>query len=344
MDAVKLLEDMLALYSPSTREGECVAYLVEAMEALGFQAHRDEVGNAVGVMGEGEREMVLLGHVDTVEGFIPVRREGDRLYGRGAVDAKGPLAAFVAAVAQVGPRSGRRLVVVGAVEEEAATSKGARHVAARFAPRWAIVGEPSGWQGLTLGYKGRLLADYRLRRPASHSAAPTRGVCEEAVDFWNALLAQAEAFNRGKALRFETLDLSLRSITSSSDGFNEEVRQTIGWRLPPGFDVAALKAAVVDLAGGAEVRFRGQEPAFRGEKNTPLVRAFLQAIRQEGGSPRFKVKTGTSDMNVVGPAWGCPIVAYGPGDSTLDHTPHEHLDLAEYRKAIAVLARVLRQF
>jgi LysW-gamma-L-lysine carboxypeptidase len=46
-------------------------------------------------------------------------------------------------------------------------------------------------------------------------------------------------------------------------------------------------------------------------------------------------------MNVVGPVWGCPIVAYGPGDSRLDHTPDEHLDLAEFQRAIAVLAEVL---
>ncbi len=46
-------------------------------------------------------------------------------------------------------------------------------------------------------------------------------------------------------------------------------------------------------------------------------------------------------MNVVGPVWNCPILAYGPGDSSLDHTPDEHLDLAEFRQAIAVLARVL---
>ena len=72
------------------------------------------------------------------------------------------------------------------------------------------------------------------------------------------------------------------------------------------------------------------------------MRAFLQAIRAEGLDPAFKVKSGTSDMNVVGPVWNCPILAYGPGDSSLDHTPNEHLDLAEYQQAIAVLARVLQ--
>ena len=67
------------------------------------------------------------------------------------------------------------------------------------------------------------------------------------------------------------------------------------------------------------------------------------AIRAEGGSPRFVHKTGTSDMNVVGPAWGCPILAYGPGDSSLDHTPEEHIDLAEWARGVRVLAQVLRE-
>ena len=47
-------------------------------------------------------------------------------------------------------------------------------------------------------------------------------------------------------------------------------------------------------------------------------------------------------MNVVAPVWGCPIVAYGPGDSSLDHTPHEHLDLTEYWQAVLVLEQTVR--
>ncbi|HXV44652.1 MAG TPA: M20/M25/M40 family metallo-hydrolase, partial [Anaerolineae bacterium] len=74
----------------------------------------------------------------------------------------------------------------------------------------------------------------------------------------------------------------------------------------------------------------------------PLVRAFLQTIRAAGGAPRFVVKTGTADMNVVAPYWpNTPIVAYGPGDSSLDHTPDEHIDLNEYLRAIEVLREVL---
>ena len=65
------------------------------------------------------------------------------------------------------------------------------------------------------------------------------------------------------------------------------------------------------------------------------------AIRGEGGTPTFKVKTGTSDMNVVAELWPVPTAAYGPGDSALDHTPGERLDLAEYDRAVAVLTAAL---
>ncbi|MEJ2737953.1 MAG: M20/M25/M40 family metallo-hydrolase [Anaerolineae bacterium] len=72
------------------------------------------------------------------------------------------------------------------------------------------------------------------------------------------------------------------------------------------------------------------------------MRAMLRAIRAEGGRPRFKLKTGTSDMNIVGPAWGCPIIAYGPGDSSLDHTPYEHIEIEEYLRAIDVVEGALQ--
>jgi LysW-gamma-L-lysine carboxypeptidase len=86
----------------------------------------------------------------------------------------------------------------------------------------------------------------------------------------------------------------------------------------------------------------GGEVAYKAGKSNPLVRTFLAAIRAAGGEPRFVVKTGTADMNVVGPYWpDTPMVAYGPGDSRLDHTPNEHIDLNEYVRAIEVLTAVL---
>ena len=134
------------------------------MSALGFHGFVDDAGNAVGILGSGTRDIVLLGHIDTFHGYIDVRQENGKLYGRGSVDAKGCLATFVSACTQAGAREGMRFIVVGAVEEECATSKGARFAITQYGPEYCIIGEPSGWDRITLGYKGRVLVDYALAK------------------------------------------------------------------------------------------------------------------------------------------------------------------------------------
>jgi LysW-gamma-L-lysine carboxypeptidase len=344
MNEVSFLEELLSIPSPTGEEDAVAAYLVEQMAALGFEAHRDAAGNAVGTIGNraAAREIVLLGHMDTVPGLVPVRKENGRLHGRGAVDAKGPLATFVLAAARAAGRpDSARVVVIGAVEEEG-DARGARHLARTMPPPWcAIIGEPSGWEGITLGYKGVLSLEYRLVQPTSHSAGQEPTAAEKAVGFWSRLTAHAEAVNDGKSGRFHTLDPALRSLNTSSDGLSEGVIMRIVTRIPPAVQAAELRERLNGWRDGAELAFHSNDPPIQSEKNTPLVRALLRSIRAGGGKPRFKLKTGTSDMNVVGPAWDCPIVAYGPGDSSLDHTPQEFIEIGEYLRAIEVLARVL---
>ena len=344
MTDIDLLHRMVAIPSLSGQEEELAGFLARELGARGFRARVDEAGNAIGELGEGPREILLLGHMDTVPGAIPVQIADGALWGRGAVDAKGALAAFIAAATRVGALPGTRIVVAGAVEEEAATSRGARHLLATRSPALVIIGEPGGWQRVTLGYKGRLLVDYRCERPMAHTAGPEPGVCERAVEYWLAVRAYARTCNEGRERRFELVDPTLRAMRSGGDGLCERVEATIALRLPPGLDPDRVEQNLRGLAGpGAELRFSGAEVPFRAAKNTPVVAALLAGIRAAGGTPAFAYKTGTSDMNVVGPAWGCPIAAYGPGDSGLDHTPEERLDLAEYEKSIGVLVEALRR-
>lgn len=390
--AIELVRGLVAIPSLSHHESAAAEWLVQQMRDAGYErAFVDAAGNAVGEIGAptAARTIVLLGHIDTVPGNIPVRIErtdaGDVLFGRGSVDAKGPLATFVAAAARLDAQWARdadlRIVVVGAVEEEAATSKGARFIAARFngsdepLPDACVIGEPSHWHRITLGYKGRLLLDLTADQAMAHTAGPDASLASVVVDLWNWVATAAAALNATREKAFDQLSPSLRRfITSTNAEMHDRVDAQIAWRLPLGFDIdafvsellrwtsahicartpaitplSAIGGELVRMAGERttfELRFRGWEQPWRADRNNTLVRSFLSAIRGVDASsqPGFVFKTGTSDMNVVAPVWRCPIVAYGPGDSALDHTPTEHLSLDEYWRSIAVVEGMLKTF
>jgi LysW-gamma-L-lysine carboxypeptidase len=344
MDRIGFLEAMLRIPSLSGREGELAAWLVGQMTSLGLTASIDPVGNAVGVAGPAgaAKTILLLGHMDTVRGQIPIRRENGCLYGRGAVDAKGPLAAMVLAAASVAQRlKNTRVVVIGAIEEEA-HGRGAQYLRETMdPPDCVVIGEPSGWEGITLGYKGLLAVHHRWESSVSHGAADHRTPAEHAVGFWDHVREQADVLNDGRTGAFGTVAPSLREIHTFSDGIRAWSEMDVVLRLPPDMPPSAVCEVLVARHPDERVMFPYAEPAYRSEKNSPLVRAFLCAIRAAFGRPRFKLKTGTSDMNVVGPAWGCPIVAYGPGDSNLDHTPDEHVEVAEFDRGVEILIDAL---
>jgi LysW-gamma-L-lysine carboxypeptidase len=302
----------------------------------------DAAGNAVGIRSAPgdeapEKTVMLLGHIDTVPGVIPVRVERGLLFGRGSVDAKGPLATLVLAGAALQIPPGVRLVVAGAVEEEVATSRGARQVASDWRGDYCVIGEPGGASGIVLGYKGRALVDFDIAVDEGHTAGAEKSGAERAADFWFRVRQHADEFNRPFPRMFDQLMPSLRGIESSTDGLTSRASARIGVRLPPEFDLEQYGKQLAEWADPGSVQVRFGEPAWQSDRTNLLVRSLGNAIRHAGHRPVYKLKTGTADLNVVGPVWNCPIVAYGPGDSSLDHTPGEHLELEEFLLAVRIL-------
>jgi [amino group carrier protein]-lysine/ornithine hydrolase len=336
--AIDLLRRMLEIPSPSYEERPLAEFLIDAMRALGLSAHLDEAGNAVGGTGTGRGPVVmLLGHLDTISGEVPVRRVAGRLYGRGAVDAKGPLAAMVMAAARSRDFPGR-LIVVGAVEEETPRSRGAVYVTRTVAmPAAVIVGEPSGWSNVVLGYKGKLDLVYHVRRPATHPSNPVEKATEATAAFWSTAVDMLGP-DHGHG-SFDRPGVTLCAMR----GDLEHAELDISYRTPVGFDHEQLVTALRERARGGAVEVVNAVRAVRVDRRDPVVRALSAGIRRHGGTPRPKVKTATSDMNTLAEVWQVPMATYGPGDSKLDHSSEEHILLDDYLRGIAVLHTALAE-
>ncbi len=338
--AIAGLVRLVEIRSHSGEEREASLAFVRIAQSLGFQCEIDEAGNAIarrGEVGEGPH-VVMLGHIDTVAGEIPVRVEDGVLHGRGSVDAKGPLMAHLFAGARAELAPGACVEVIAAVGEEAAGSPGARYLMHQRRPDACFIGEPSHWEGVTLGYKGRLLIEATCEREVAHTASKEETPSDTVVRFWQRFGERCRELEPGTS-PFECVQTTIREMSSGDDGIMARARLEGGMRLPVGVTPGAIERVGQEVAAevGVEVAFDGPEVAHRSERSDAVGRALSVGIRALGGRPQPKVKTGTSDMNVVAPLWECPIAAYGPGDSSLDHTPWERLELEEYLRAIGVL-------
>lgn len=356
--AVRLLTRMLEIYTPSGKEKELTKFLEEELEYLGFGVRRDEVGNVIGEVGEGEPVVLLCGHMDTVEGIIPVRVENGKLFGRGAVDAKGPLAAMIVAASHVAKQGfPGKILVVGVVDEEKGGTGIQHFVESGVHPDFAVFGEPSGLGKVVFGYKGILTVKITVETPSGHSAAPWlfENAIEKAMEFWRQI--------RKLHLREEKLRSRFYSITccltkieggnTSASFIPSKCQIHIQLRIPPQLS----PEQVFDEVKRKIDRYKATNPkvsvkvekvdvakAFEADRRSVIVRALAWGIRKTTlNYASFSRKTGTGDMNVLGNALKIPVVTYGPGDSSLDHTPNEYINIQEYLASIEVLTKALKK-
>ena len=354
--AVDLLTRMIKIYSPSGNEEEISLFLADELTKLGFRVHRDEFGNLIGEVGEGSPVVLLCGHMDTVEGEIPVRVEDGQLYGRGSVDAKGPLAAMIVAASKfVKDSFAGKILVVGVVDEEKGGTGIQHFVEEGIQPDYAIFGEPSGLEKVVFGYKGILTVKITVETPSGHSAAPWLfdNAIEKAIEFWKQI-------NR-LHLREEKLKSRFYSITSCLTGIKggnssasfipSHCEILIQLRIPPQLTpeqvfkevkrkIDRYKATNQKVTVSVEIVDVAK--AFEADRRSVIVRALAWGIRKTTlNYASFSRKTGTGDMNVLGNTLKIPVVTYGPGDSKLDHTPNEHIGIQEYLDSIEVLKKTL---
>ncbi len=335
----QLLYDLVDTPSPSGEEGACAELLVDFFESHDREAWLDEVGN---VRAPADDSVLLTSHIDTVPGDIPVRveeRETDdgtveELWGRGSVDAKGPLAAMAVAAVETD------VSFAGVVGEET-NSQGARHLAAhREEPEAVINGEPSGWDAVTLGYRGFLAGTYLATSESGHTSRPEPNAIEDAMAWWSEVQAEFEPDEWTPVFEQVTTKPVTFDGGLGEDGLSVEATMDVQFRVPPELSADEIREVADGALGEGTVNWKEPIPPVMESSRNAVARAFRVAIRGEGGDVSLLRKTGTSDMNIFRGAWTCPMATYGPGDSSLDHAPDEHTDLANVDNAVAVLTEV----
>ncbi len=355
--AVRLLTNLLGIYSPSGKEQDIANFLAGEMRKLGFQVGVDAIGNVIGVVGEGETTIFLCGHMDTVAGVVPLRIDEGKIYARGAVDAKGPLAAMVMAAAEIAKEpefKGKGKILVTAVVEEEATSRGVRHLITQgIKADYAIFGEPSGVENITIGYKGQIQLKVVCRTETGHASTPWlyENALEKAYELW---LQIKNSFPLNlKESPFNAVTACLTKLVggraTSVIPFESEMHVDI--RVPPQFTTMQVFEQIQKIimqyqAANPKVNIKATvddtvEP-FEVNRSSPLVHAMSSSVRKVLNKPATLIrKTGTGDMNILGHAMNMPIVTYGPGDSHLDHTVDEHIVISEYLAGIEVFKETI---
>lgn len=294
--------------------------------------------------------------MDTVPGIIRVRRVGGKIYGRGAADAKSPMCALMSAAAA---QSGRPLhVTMACVSREEGDSLGVGTlIDAGGDYDAAVFGEPGGANKVAVGYRGRIEAALKVTTVGGHAASSW--VHKSAVDHALAIFARFRDYERRRTAKddhYRSVNISLTVIRggSYSNVIPRRCRLVLDIRIPPDLTGQRVRSEVLGIADDyalqnpeATVVMEFAEPTepYEAPTDSAILRTFQRSILTNLQTrPIFTHKTGTGDMNTLAARMKIPCVTYGPGDSKLEHTDHEYVDVSDYLNSISVLKGVFREF
>jgi len=330
-----LLTRTVEISSVSADERELADYLMDWCTEYGIDSEIDAAGNLVATRGTGPHKLLMLGHLDTVPHRWPARWEDGVLYGRGSVDAKGSLVAFLETLAEMEIPSWAQVRVIGAVEEEM-TAAGAFYVRDHYTADAVVIGEPSGASALTISYNGLLKVRLSISTPVGHTAGNGVSTAADQLVDVVTVLRKAIADFSPEAM------MAVLGVDARNGGDVQVGEAVFDVRVPHSTDVDELAAVITAAAAPVHVTVLRATPGHATPRTSPLVKAFSRAFRDADVTPRFLAKKGSSDMNTLATRWrDVPMVAYGPGDASLDHTPDEHILAEEFRLSRTVLAKAV---
>jgi len=373
-----LAQELVRTPSLSGQEGAVAALLAEAMQVHGWQdVHIDRMGNVIGRIGpEGAPGLLLDGHMDTVgvgdaKAWARDPFEGQIvdgvLYGRGASDMKGALAALVFAgqrIAAQRDRLNRAVYLCAVVQEEPCEGLAVRHIIENegIRPMAVVIAEATNLQ-LARGQRGRIELQVDVYGRSCHASAPERGVnaIYEATRLVFALQLQAPQLSNDSFLGKGSLAVTaIASEAGSRNVVPDHCMVYVDRRLTIGETEATALAEVRRVlsreAIRAEVRvpryqttsYTGWQceqpevfPAWTTPEDSPLVRQVTASVVSELGLPPrlTRWEFSTDGVYTAGVA-GIPTVGFGPGEERYAHTVDDQVRIADLASAAGGYAAI----
>lgn len=333
-ESVGLLVDIVAVPSPTGHEEDAARMLADRLPRFGWEtSHLDGAGSMIATRGNGDKELVLLSHIDTVPGGPKLFVNEERIEGRGSVDAKSPCCALAVGGGAVEVPRDWRITFVAAVGEEI-DSRGARFRMPLHEPAALVVGEPTGSNGVALSYRGRILFSFVAEDSGAHrSGSP--GPMSDTVLAAASMMQITE--NMGKGYSIAIMEMEGHEAGRRSASITMDLRTPIGAQQ----EELELMLNETAAAFGVGLNVIEYVPPHEVHKSDPVIRAFRTAIRDVTGEPpRVLAKQGTCDFNVLS-TWGCPMGAFGPGDSKYDHSSNEQIEIKEFLRGVEVVKGAL---
>ncbi len=329
-DAVAFARKLIDIPSPTDRERDAGVFLATELERLGYGVRRHEIAperfNVFASAG-GRPRVVMNSHFDTVPPWFGARDEGEFLYGRGACDAKGIIAAMIAAGERLRSRGVNDFAMLFVVAEETDSigAKKANEEFANIGSEYVIVGEPTG-SLFARASKGAFTAVMRFEGKAAHSAYPERG--DSAINKLVAAVAEINATDWGEheIVGNATANVGVIRGGEKANIIAAHAEAEMIFRIVTDVDdVRAKLDAIVRKHGGQIARSHGNPPQFmvvpEGAKST--VVAFNTDV------PHLK-------------SLGRPLL-FGPGSILDAHGPEERIAKKDLLAAVDTYEQTIVQ-
>ena len=373
---IEFLKDLVALPSPSRGERLACERVIREMESLGYDEVRlDEMGNVIGRIGSGARKLAFDAHVDTVGITRPANWRfdpfggaivGETLYGRGASDQKGGLAAVVHGVAlagRVGVPDDCSLYVTATVNGEDCVGLAWQHLVRDqgFEPEVVIIAMPSHL-GVCRGQRGRLEVEITTRGVSAHGSHPDRGVnavvamapIVTSISRLHSDLAQGGSMLGPASVAVTGINSESPSLTAIPDACTIHVDRRLTTGETAEEAIAQLAALPEVQAADAEIRLLEYDlPSWRGlsrptdmvfpawetaEESAAFQTVMTTARGVLGREPRIHRSAFSSNGCATAGIFGIPTIGFGPADEGHSHTVDDQISLAQLQPAMTFYA------